>query len=49
MQKTLSESEHVKTAVTRGLARAAHYSWQRSARILRDTYARAIENRRSNL
>lgn len=49
IQKTLSDSEYVKTAVNRGLTRVAHYSWQRSARILRDAYARAIENRRSNL
>ncbi len=49
IQKTLSDSEHVRTAVTRGLARASHYSWQRSARILRNTYVRAIENRRFKL
>ncbi len=49
IQKTLMDSEHVRNAVTRGLQRASHYSWKRSARILRDTYARAIENRRLSL
>ncbi len=49
IQKTLRDSEYVNVAVSRGLQRASHYSWQRSARILRDTYTRAIENRRLNL
>ena len=49
IQKILTDSEHVRISVTRGLQRSAHYSWQRSARILHDTYAKAIENRRLNL
>lgn len=49
IQKTLSDSHHVRVSVARGIQRAAHYSWQRSARILRDAYAMAIENRRLNI
>ena len=49
IQKTLSDSHHVRVSVTRGIQRASHYSWQRSARILRDAYAMAIEKRRLNI
>lgn len=42
----LHDREAAETAVARGLARAATYSWERTAAETRDAYVKAIEHRR---